>query len=244
VPKKSLNLLVGLMICVISCMSFSGCTSSKKFTPIELSRENRKAVKNISVSEEIKFAYYDMQIIPIKYTIWGCCIGPCGLYSGVMIDLCRGNRYKKKLKKVVNLEEILKYTLNKQFKSVLKEDRHFKYVEYNNKDIKPDAEFLFVIQLYGFISSEISLKALTPMISIDVYLIKNPPYKVIWNTDRKFESKDPESNPIIFYKQFNWNGSKNDPAHTMEEYLKNPTLVADAYTQACKQIAMRIMNDL
>jgi hypothetical protein len=244
VSYKSLKLNAVILSYLIVFLSFSGCSSSKKLTSIEISQDYRKAIKNISVSEDIKFACDDFAVYPFRYAIWGCCIaGPCGLFPGALIDMTRGYKYKKELKKVANLEEILKSSLHKEFVSVLKEDKHLQYVEKDNEELKPDAEFVFVIQEYGLISDS-STKALTPNMEIDVYLIYNPPYQIRMNSDDKLESKDPDRNPIIFSKHYEWKSSNRVPAYKIEEYLKKPQLLGEVYTKACELIAKRILNDL
>jgi len=219
---------------------------SQKLHNIKLTKEYRKITKSISVSEDIKFTCGDMVILPVKYTLFGCCLGgPCCMIPGVMIDMSKGSKYKKRLEKVVEPEEILKKTLHDQFISELKKDRFFEYAENDQGNADPDAEIFFVIRFYGLISSEILGKKLEPTIDVDVYLVNNPPCNVTLNPEEKLETENPDLNTVIFCKHYEFKGNKRYvPYYTIDEFIEQPERFAEAYTKACELIAYRILNDL
>jgi hypothetical protein len=242
---KSLGRVLLFSAIMLSLTFTSACTPAKKIRRIEIKFDG--SIKTVSVCNKIEFTGKGFEVQNVRNTMRGCYIaGPCGVMVGSKSDEKRNSTIKEEILKVVKPKEILENVLYDEFVRALKECKSITFID-NPNDSKAEGEFVLVIRRYGLrmcCQCQSSGEKYSPIIGVDVYLVKNPPFKYQIE-DFKLKLDDPEKNPILFSDYIWFDGCMGNMValHPIDTFIQNPEDFKAAFTKATKLASIGLLKD-
>lgn len=225
---------------IILCILFS-CAGPKK-----LSKYVTDNIKNVSVSSNIYFSDNKPRLLQIDNetstiilpaTKFGLIAGGVITIAGIILSIDRKmflRNLHKQIREAVGdtVDQIVKRNIFKEFAPSFDKFDVFQYAD-SNSNTKTDAEFIIVVNSFGYAIKMSGKENIYPYISISCYLIENPPIKLI-EPSKFIETKsfllEPQQCKILWEDKALSMGS----ALSVKDLLSYPAKVEENMKEACK----------